>query len=125
MNVEQEFNDLFVKDAGTINATLLNAPSTILDWIQENFTPKVSRVELPVKPANGVTITDLKQGQNVIKIYGHEWYDNGMWKLEIFDPFDELIFKYKINDRDSDKDYTFEEFLEEAMGKYNESRLSV
>ena len=48
MNVEQEFNSLFVKDAGTINATLLNAPSTILDWIQENFTPKVSQVEKPV-----------------------------------------------------------------------------
>ena len=82
-------------------------------------------VEPEVKVANGITITDVKQGQNTVKIYGHEWYDNGIWKLEIFDPLDELIFEYKINDNDSDKDYTFEEFIEEAMQKYNASRLSV
>jgi len=94
------------------------------DYLKEIIV-KAIQVQAKVKPANTVTITDLKQGQHTIKVYGHEWYDNGIWKLEIFDPFDEPIFEYKINDNDSDRDYTFEDFIEEAMVKYNERRLSV
>ena len=84
-----------------------------------------SQLEAKIKPANGKTITDLKQEQNFIKIYGHDGYNNGIWKLEIFDSSNRLVFEYKIKNTDSDKDYTFEEFLEEAMIKYNASCLSV
>ena len=109
--------DLFIKIDGK--------PALMWSGVEKIINYVSSQLEPPVKPANGVTINDLKWGQNTIKIYGHEWYDNGIWKLEIFNPFDDLEFEYKINDNDCDKDYTFEEFIEEAIQKYNESRLSV
>lgn len=55
--LKKEFEQLFTKNATEITACprirLYGNPQELWLWILNNFTPKVSRVELPVKPANG------------------------------------------------------------------------
>lgn len=54
--LKKEFEQLFTKNATEITACprirLYGNPQELWLWILNNFTPKVSRVELPVKPAN-------------------------------------------------------------------------
>ena len=68
-----------------------------------------------------MNINQIKQSQRRLVISGTEGYDNGYWKIEIYGILNDLEFEYKIKDSDSEKDYTFEEFIAEALVKYDEA----
>lgn len=63
-----------------------------------------------------MTLTEIKRSQRKVVVTGAEWYDNGIWRLEVFDPLGGLEFEYTIMDEDND--LTFNEFLDEALRAY-------
>ena len=79
--------------------------------------PKIAEVE--------ESITYIKQSQNRIVIEGDEGYSDGYWTMIIYDPLGDEKFKYTITDQASDNDYSFADFLIEAIAKYKESNFSA
>jgi len=77
-----------------------------------------SKIEQHNESNKNQTVTSIKQSQRKIEITGTEWYDNGVWKMIITNPLGYLEFLYTINDTDG-RDLTFEEFIKEALEKYN------
>ena len=75
-------------------------------------------VETGVMQKIAETITEIKQRQERIVIEGAEWYDNGYWKVTIYDLFNEEKYKYMIKDTDNEEEYTFADFINEALHNY-------
>lgn len=65
------------------------------------------------------TITQAKQSQKRIVIEGNEGYSDGYWTMTIYDLLGNEEFKHTVADQENKKDYTFAEFLNEAIQKYN------
>jgi hypothetical protein len=65
-------------------------------------------------------ITTIKRSQRKIVITGDEGFNDGSWHLEIFDFLGNPEFDFQITD--NEKDFTFEEFIKEALELYNKER---
>ena len=89
----------------------------ILCRLEQRVMPKIAEVE--------ESITYIKQSQNRIVIEGDEGYSDGYWTMIIYDPLGDEKFKYTITDQASDNDYSFADFLIEAIAKYKESNFSA
>lgn len=69
------------------------------------------------------TITQAKQSQKRIVIEGNEGYSDGYWTMTIYDLLGNEEFKHTVADQENKKDYTFAEFLNEAIQKYKETNF--
>lgn len=65
-------------------------------------------------------LTIIKNTQRRISITGASWFNDGIWKIKIYDYFNRLEFEHEI--KDSDRDLTFEDFIKESLELYNQKR---
>lgn len=69
-----------------------------------------------------LSITDIKQSQQKVVIECDEWYDDGIFAIKIYDPFGRKVFEWHVKDSDSDKCWTFKDFINEAVKRFNKSQ---
>jgi hypothetical protein len=123
------------------------APETSEKWIQENWSTVVAaarnqnwtllrsvfaecwhegyKAAWPIASETDdmMNITDIKRSQRKVTITGTEWQDDGVWHLRVENMIGETEFEFDYQVLDSEKDCTFEEFLEMALKAYNNERL--